>query len=162
MVVMGRVTAPFAVKGWIRVQPFTQAPDGLLAFGQWWLGSGADWTRYQVEEAAVHGRSVIAKLSGCDDREMAMALRGLEIALPRDELPPSAEGEYYWADLQGLRVSNLQAEVLGRVVELLETGANQVLVVQGDRERLIPFVDGVVAEVDLARGEIVVDWGADF
>lgn len=159
---MGRVAAPFAVNGWIKVQPFTQAPDGLLAFEQWWLGSGNDWARYDVEQAAVHGRSVIAKLCGCDDRETATTLRGLEVAVPRGALPPNAEGEYYWADLQGLRVSNLQGEALGRVVELLETGANQVLVVGGDRERLIPFVDGVVAEVDVARGEIVVDWGADF
>jgi 16S rRNA processing protein RimM len=89
-------------------------------------------------------------------------LRGREVAVPRAELPRNEEGEYYWTDLEGLRVGNLQGEALGVVTGLLETGASQVLVVQSERERLIPFVSAVVKSVDLARGELVVDWGADF
>jgi len=162
MVVMARIVAPFGVNGWIKVQPFTQAPDGLLGFEDWWLGRENAWHRREVDQAAVHGQAVVAKLRECEDREAAARLRGLEIAVPRSVLPESGDGEYYWADLQGMRVKNVQGEDFGRVARLLETGANDVLVVQGDRERLIPFVAGIVAGVDIARGEIVVDWGADF
>jgi 16S rRNA processing protein RimM len=162
MVVMGRVVAPFAVKGWIRVQPFTQLPGGLLDYPVWWLGREGGWTRRALEEGAVHGKSIVAKLTGCDEREAAAAMQGLEVAVPRSQLPQRQPGEYYWADLLGLAVRNLQNQALGRVEGMLETGANQVLVVHGDRERLIPFVAAFVVAVDLAQGEIVVDWGLDF
>jgi 16S rRNA processing protein RimM len=162
MVVMGRVVAPFAVKGWIRVQPFTQLPAGLLDYPVWWLGRDGAWIERALQEGAVHGKSVVAKLAGCDEREAAAALQGLEVAVPREQLPRSQPGEYYWSDLLGLEVRNLQEQTLGRVERLLESGANQVLVVQGDRERLIPYVAAIVVAVDLAQREIVVDWGLDF
>jgi 16S rRNA processing protein RimM len=104
----------------------------------------------------------VAKLAGCDEREAAAAIRGQHVAVPRSQLPQSQPGEYYWADLLGLAVRNLQNQALGRVERLLETGANQVLVVRGDRERLIPVVAAFVVTVDLAQGEIVVDWERDF
>ena len=162
MLVMGRVVAPFAVKGWIKVQPFTEMPAGLLEYPVWWLGRDGKWVERALQEGAVHGKTVVAKLAGCDEREAAAALQGLEVAVPREQLPGSQVGEYYWADLLGLEVHNLQGESMGRVDRLLETGANQVLVVHGDRERLIPYVAAVVVAVDLAKGEIVVDWGLDF
>ena len=162
MVVMGRVVAPFAVKGWIRVQPFTQRPASLLDYPVWWLGPQDDLTPWTLGEGAVHGKALVARLAGCSTREAAAAMQGLEVAVPRSQLPQSEPGEYYWSDLLGLAVRNLQYETLGRVERLLETGANQVLVVRGDRERLIPFVPARVVAVDLAQGEIVVDWGLDF
>jgi 16S rRNA processing protein RimM len=162
MIVMGRVAAPFAVSGWVRIQVFTERPDGLLAYRDWWLRRDGQWRQAMVEEAAVHGRVVVAKLKGCDDREAAAALRGCEVAVPRAALPRNAEGEYYWADLEGLRVCNLQHQELGYIAGLIDTGANRVLVVRGERERLIPFVGAVVQSVDLARGEVAVDWGADW
>ena len=162
MLVMGRVAAPFAVSGWVKVQVFTERADGLLGYRRWWLRRDGRWQEMQVEEAAVHGRVVIARLEGCADREAAAALRGSDIAVPRAVLPRSGEGEYYWADLEGLRVRNQGGEDLGRVSGLLDSGGNQVLVVRGERERLIPFVSAVVKSVDLARGDIVVDWGADW
>jgi 16S rRNA processing protein RimM len=162
MVVMARVAGPFAVKGWIKLQVFTERADGLLDYPVWWIARDGNWQPLQLEQGAVHGTALVAKLKGIDDREQALALRGREVAVPRAELPRNEEGEYYWADLEGLRVSNLEGEALGVVTGLLETGANQVLVVQGERERLIPVVSAVVKSVDLAQGELVVDWGADF
>lgn len=162
MVVMGRVAGAHAVRGWVKVQAFTQQPGGLLAYRIWWLGRAGEWRPVELEDASVHGRSVLAKLAGCDDREGAAALRGLEVAVPRDSLPEGEAEEYYWADLQGLRVRNQEGAELGVATGLLETGANQVLVVQAERERLIPFVEAVVKSVDLAQGSIVVDWGVDF
>ncbi|HEY7760023.1 MAG TPA: ribosome maturation factor RimM [Burkholderiales bacterium] len=162
MIIMGRVAAPFAVSGWVRIQVFTERPDGLLGYRDWWLRRDGQWRQATVEEAAVHGRVMVAKLKGSDDREAAAALRGSEVAVPRAVLPRNAEGEYYWADLEGLRVHNLQDQELGRIAGVIDTGANQVLVVRGERERLIPFVGAVVQSVDLARGEVTVDWGADW
>jgi 16S rRNA processing protein RimM len=162
MLVMGRVTGPFAVSGWVKLQVFTERVDGLLDYPVWWIGQQGDWQQFEVEQGAAHGGSLLAKLKGVQDREQAAALRGREVAVPREALPGSAEGEYYWADLAGLRVANLEGEALGVVTGLLETGANQVLVVHGERERLIPFVAAVVKSVDVARGALVVDWGADF
>jgi 16S rRNA processing protein RimM len=162
MVVMGRVVGPFGLKGWLKVQVFTESPGGLLDHSSWWLGHNGKWDQRQVEESAEHGGVVVVKLVGCDEREVAAALKGWEVAVPRSALPATGEGEYYWSDLLGLRVTNVRSEELGRVRTLLETGANQVLVVDGERERLIPFVSAVVVSVDLARGELVVDWEADF
>jgi 16S rRNA processing protein RimM len=162
MVVMGRVGAPFGIKGWLKVQPFTQAVDGLLEHPAWWLGREGRWGKSKVESGAVHGRSLIAKLEGCDDRKAAARLKGLDVAIPRCELPANATGEYYWSDLIDLQVVNLQGVGLGRVVRLIETGATPVLVVQGTGEQLIPFAQPVIISVDIAGGSLTVDWGADF
>jgi 16S rRNA processing protein RimM len=105
----------------------------------------------------------VAQLEGIDDREAAGELVRHEIAVPRSELPPAEPGEFYWVDLIGLEVETLEGVVLGRVVDLVETGANDVLVVQGDRERLLPFVQGqCVRSIDLDSGRMTVDWDPDF
>jgi 16S rRNA processing protein RimM len=166
MVVMGRVTAPHGVLGWVRVQAFTEARDGLAEYPVWWLRGSDGWVRWKVEAVARHSQGLAAKLEGCDDRDAAEELAKLDIAVPRDALPETGAEEYYWADLIGLEVLNVQGEPLGTVVNLIATGANDVLVVQGDRERLIPFIASVVIEVDKgdgqARGRLIVDWGLDY
>ncbi len=162
MVVMGRVAGAFGIKGWVRIQPFTQTVDGLLDYPTWWVGKDASWTEMPVEDATAHGRSVIAKLHGIEEREAAANLRDFQIAVPRSELPPKADGEFYWTELIGLEVRNLEGDGLGKVTQLLETGAQQVLVVFGERERLIPFIAPILVSVDLAGGSLVVDWGTDF
>ena len=162
MVVMGHVTAPFGVRGWIKVRPYTETLDSLLDYPVWWLGKNDEWREYAVLEADVHGKGLVARLDGCDAREAAEALQGSQVALPREQLPEAEENEYYWSDLVGLNVANAQGVELGQVSELLETGANDVLVVKGDRERLIPFVDPIVLEVDVAKRLIRVDWDADY
>ena len=159
---MGRILAPFGVKGWIKVQPNTAAIQNLLGYGTWWVGDEGDRREIAVAEAKVQGNAVVARLEGCADRDAAAALRGKQVAVPRAALPAAMSGEYYWADLIGLAVVNTAAQDLGRVAGLLQTGANDVLVVQGERERLIPFIATVVREVDAGAGVIRVDWGADF
>lgn len=159
---MGRIVAPYGVQGWVKIQPFTETLDSLFDYEHWWINEAAGWREGEVEEARVHGKVLVAKFSGCDGREAALALRGKDIAVSRDELPPAGDGEYYWSDLIGLNVRNLQQENLGQVKEVFATGANDVLVVQSDRERLIPFTSQVVQEVDLTTGLILVDWDADF
>jgi len=162
MVVMGRVSAPHGVKGWIKVQPFTREIDGLLGYPLWWLGKDGEWRQHLIAESAVHGSLVLARLEGCTDREAATALKGAEVAIPRHLLPESGEGEYYWSDLLGIEVVNRRGEHLGRVAKVLETGANNVLVLEGEQELLVPFVDSVILSVDLAGRRLSVDWELDY
>ena len=159
---MGRILAPYGVRGWINVAPQTESPDGLLSYRTWWLATGNEWQPYRLLEGRVHGSGLVARLAGIEDRDQAARLRGARIAVPRSELPPAPAGEYYWADLIGMRVVNREGAALGQVAEVFETGANDVLVVRGERERLIPFVAPVVLDVDVAAGLLTLDWGVDY
>lgn len=162
MVEMGRIEAPFGVRGWVRARAFTQDREGLLRYREWWLGGDEGWKSYQVAEGRMHGKGIVARLKGSTDRETAGKFRGMNIAVPRSQLPETRSGEYYWADLVGLSVVNLREERLGKVAALMQTGANDVLVVKGDRERLIPCISSAVKRVDLAAGRVVVDWELDY
>lgn len=159
---MGRIAAPFGVKGWVKIQPYRTSGEGLLACREWWLKCKEEWQARAVVEARRQGSMLVAKLEGCDDREAAAEIRGGELGIPRAAFPPTDRGEYYWVDLIGLKVANERHEVLGVVTRVLETGANDVLVLEGERERLIPFVGEVVKRVDLEGGVIVVNWDADY
>lgn len=159
---MGHISVPFGVRGWVKVHAYTESSDGLLDYPVWWLGKNGHWREVKVLDSEVHHKSLAVHFAGSDDREAAIALRGSEIAVPRDALPAPAENEYYWSDLVGLSVFNAEQQNLGKVSELLETGVNDVLVVQGERERLIPFVPQVVLEVDVAAGSIRVEWELDW
>jgi 16S rRNA processing protein RimM len=116
-----------------------------------------------VAEGRPHGKTIIARLQGMTDRDQAARVIGAEIAVQRDQLPVLKPGEYYWADLIGMKVQLADGRSLGEVEAMMETGANDVLVVKGDRQRLIPFIRGqVVREVDMDKGLIQVDWDPDF
>jgi 16S rRNA processing protein RimM len=163
LITLGRVIGPWGVKGWIKVIPYADTPADLCGLTPWWLRRAGGWREFEVAEARPHGASVIARLAGCDDRDAAAALKGSEIAVPRDMLPAPGTDAFYWADLIGLKVVNLQGEVLGEVTGLVATGANDVLrVAVGESERLVPYAAHVIREVDLRRGEIRVDWGLDW
>ncbi len=159
---MGRVVAPYAIKGWIKLQTFTEDLDGLLDYPVWRLGRNGNWREYRLLDGKVHGQYLLAGLEGVNDRDASEALQGMEVAVLREEMPEADEDEYYWDELVGLEVTNIQGEALGRVVGLLETGAHDVLQVQGERMRLIPFVEVYIQSVDVAAGKIVVDWGLDW
>lgn len=168
MIVMGRIVAPYGIFGWVKVQPETESLDGLLDYPIWWLGREegarkAPWQQFIVESAKIHTNTLLVKLQGISDRTAALALKGQHIAIPREELPQLEEGEFYHADLIGLEVVNQQQVDFGKVIDVMQTGANDVLVVkQGGRERLIPFIDQAVLDVDLANMRISVDWDAEF
>jgi len=179
MVVMGRVVAPYGVFGWLKVVPDTEAFDGLFDYDTWWLGKGDDWREMVVETAKTHNDVLVVKLKGIDDRDAALACKGKQIAVPREQLPEAEENEYYWSDLIGLRVKNKQDVDFGLIVDVFETGANDVIAVRADavkqetivdkavakekpQERLLPFIDAVVLEVDIASKTMLVDWDADF
>lgn len=159
---MGRILGPYGVRGWVKLRTFTETIDSLVDYPSWLVAEGDGWNSVEIEDTQVHAGHLVAKLHGVQDRDQALGLSGRDVAVPREALPPAQEGEFYWADLIGLDVVNQQGEVLGTVEDLLETGANDVLVVQGDRQRLLPYVQQVVLGVDLAQKRIRVDWGLDY
>jgi len=159
---MGRVMAPFGVKGWMKIQSFAAEPGTLPTHSSWWLHLRDGWREFSVEEGRVHGAGVVAKLEGFETPEAVAALGRVDVAVPRDRLPPARDGEYYWFDLVGLQVENLAGESLGTVAAVMNNGAQSVLEVEGDRVRLIPFVDPILRRVDLGAGVIMVDWGSDY
>jgi 16S rRNA processing protein RimM len=159
---MGRIAAPFGVKGWVKVQPFSEDPGTLMDFESWRVGRGEQQKHLNVETCQDHGNALVAKLAGIDDRDAAFALRGQEISVAKSSLPPPAEGEYFWSDLIGLNAVNREGVALGKVDSLMETGAHDLLVVKGEREYLIPFIAQFVGAVDIAAGRIEVDWGMDY
>ncbi len=161
---MGRIVAPYGLKGWVRVEPYSAVPDGLSAYPSWWVGRGGDWREMKVAQSVLqHGDSLVARFEGCVERDAALVLKGSEVAVPREALPQNADNEFYWADVVGLQVVNVKDEVLGAVAELFENGAHPVMrVVAGERERLLPFVEQVVRQVDMAQGRILVEWELDW
>jgi 16S rRNA processing protein RimM len=161
-IVMGRIAAPFGIKGWVKVQAFSEDPSTLMDFESWRVGRGAEHKLYTVEAIQDHSNTLVAKLAGIDDRDAAYALRGQEISVARSDLPPPEENEYYWSDLIGLTAVNREGIELGKVDSLMETGAHDVLVIKGKREHLIPFVAQFVGKVDMAGRQIEVDWGEDY
>jgi 16S rRNA processing protein RimM len=158
LIAMGRVAGSYGVRGWVKVAPDDGAEEGLTGAGEWWIGADA----FKVGAARIHGATVVGKLAGIETREQARGLKGRTVAVRRDALPQPEEGKYYLADLVGLEVGNEQGQVLGVVTRTYSNGAHDVIEVAGDRTRLIPWVSAVVKEVDLPKGRILVEWGADW
>jgi 16S rRNA processing protein RimM len=160
---MGRIAAPFGVKGWMKVAPLTETVRSLLDYPVWWVERDGEWQTHEIAAAKVQSpNAVIVRLAGCEDRDTAARFRGRRIAVARSQLPRTGPNEYYWADLIGLAVVNGEAHELGRITGVLRTGANDVLVVEAERERMVPFIAEVIREVDLAAGVVRVEWGADY
>ncbi len=158
---MGRVGAPYGVRGWFRVQHYTEALDGLAAYPLWGVGRSPDYRRYRLLDWRIHGGALVAQLEGVEDRGLAESLRGQDIVVPREAMPPAAENEFYWADLIGLEVVNLKGALLGRIHDMLDMGApHPVMVVQGETrvQTLIPFVEKFILKVDLESRRVSVDW----
>lgn len=164
MVIMGRVAAAHGIRGWIKIQPYTEYLDSLTDYASWWIGpEQGPWREVAVQQCEVHNKTLAALLPDCPDRNAAEKLKGLLIAVPRSSLPQQPDDEYYWSDLIGMTVANEAGAVLGTVANLLETGANQVLSVKGDSgEILIPFVASAIKQVDVKNKTIRVDWSADY
>ncbi len=161
-VILGRITGIFGVRGWVKVFSYTEPREAVLDYGRWLLSKDGGWREAKLAEGKRHGKTVIARIEGVNDRDEAETLIGIDIGVPREELPEAEAGQYYWADLEGLEVVRRDGSRVGTVAELLETGANDVMVVRGEREILIPFVmDRVIVDVDLAEGVITVDWDWD-
>lgn len=172
LVNVGRITAVFGIKGWVKVHSYTEPQENLFEYHPWFLKTAHGIKQVEIDDARPHGDAFVAHIVGVDDRNLALEYTAVDIAIERDQLADLDEGEYYWDQLHGLAVYtqfNGEHRRLGVVAKLFETGANDVLVVQGDaqsidqRERLVPYVPGqFVLSVDLESREIVVDWDPEF
>lgn len=164
-VLVGRIVGLYGVQGWLKIESWTEPRTRIFDYQPWLLTAAPG---EEVEVGGIKGRpqgkGLICYLPDVDDRDKAAALVGRDIYVTRAQLPPPARDEYYWVDLEGLEVVTTQGAVLGRISHLFATGANDVMVVRdGERERLIPFVQGMyVHSVDLSGGRMVVDWDPDF
>jgi 16S rRNA processing protein RimM len=160
-VVLGRVGAPFGVQGWLKVHSYTEPLEGITGYPVWELHRGASLGRRAVLEWKRAGSGVAVRLEGVDSRDAAQALNGAEVRVERAELPPTAPGEYYWHDLIGLDAYSLAGVPLGRVAGILDMPAHPVLLLEGDRERLVPLVKERLAGVDIGAGRLTLDWHPD-
>ena len=163
-VTLGRISGVHGIQGWVRVHSDTSPRENIVTYSPWHLVREGRREVWKVKSGRRQGKFVVAKLAGCNDRNAAEELIGALIRVPRSALPEvTAPGEYYWADLVGLRVQTIGGVELGRIDQLFETGSNDVIVVRGDRERLIPYIwEQVVREVDLEAGVMRVDWDPEF
>ncbi len=164
-ITLGRISGVYGVKGWVRIYSHTAPKENILEYTPWQVCRKGQWKTMKPVSGRAQGKGLVARLEGIDNREDARDLIGATIAIERNQLARPDEDEYYWADLTGCDVVNLDGIELGKVVHLIETGANDVLVVRGEdnRERLIPFTQGqAVRRVDIEAKRIDVDWDPDF
>ncbi len=165
LVPVGHVTGAYGVAGWIKIRPYSAEAEALLQARSWWLDK-PDLHDVQVLQVRRHGADVVALLMGMAGRDAAEAQKGAVVQIRRSHFPALAEGEYYWSDLIGLEVENLQQQALGRVTDLMDNGAHPILRVApaaaGAPELLIPFVAQFIIAVDQAVKKITVDWGLDY
>jgi len=160
---VGRIAGLCGVSGWVKIFSYTEPRENIVQYSPWWLLRAGSEELRAVAEGRRHGNAVIARLQGVEDRDAAAELVGTEIEVEDAQLEPLPPDEFYWAQLQGLEVVELQGRSLGRIDHLLRTGAHDVLVIEGERQRLIPFVRGaVVKDIDLDARVMRVDWAPDY
>lgn len=170
LVLVGHVTGAYGINGWIRIQPYSTEANALLSVKTWWI-SKPEMHDIDIMQSKDHGDGVVARVVGIADRDAAEALKGAVVSIPRSKFPPLSDNEFYWVDLVGLSVENLQGEVIGVVADLMDNGAHAILRVQPEStdptakkppEKLIPYVEQFVHQVSLADKKIIVDWGVDY
>ncbi len=163
LLVMGRLGRPHGVRGYLKVISFTSPPEQLFSYPNWYVGHDNQWTPFDTHKLALNSEGMLVKLPHCVDREQAKLCTGQDIAIPRELLPILPVGQYYWSDLVGLSVINQDGINLGVVSHLFETGSNDVLVIKGEKEHLIPYLPGdYVLGVDLEKKLIHVQWDTNF
>ena len=160
-VVLGRVGAPHGVQGWVKVFSYTEPPEGITDYPAWDVVQGTEVRRMTVLDSKRAGQGIAVQFAGIETREAAQMLSGAEVRVSRSELPEPKPGEYYWHDLVGLLATNREGHALGQVVEILELPAHPVIVLKGERERLVPLVPERLVAVDLAAGQVTLDWHPD-
>ena len=163
---VGQIQGVFGIKGWLKIFSHCRPKEQILEYLNWQLSAPKGNETFELQEGKIHGSGIIAKLKNVDDRTYAETLKGADIWVAKDELQNLSEGEFYWFQLEGLNVVSIDGELFGQVKRLMETGANDVLVVHdplNQSEILIPYVrEQVIKRVDLDRKTITVDWYKDY
>jgi len=163
ILLLGKISGVFGVKGWVKIFSHTSPIQQIVSYSPLYLRYKSGWQAIEVVKGQKQGKAVVAQLEGIDDRDQAFALIGTEIGIRQDQLPTLQSGSYYWSELQGLTVVNQQQIELGCVDWLFSTGSNDVLVVKGEKEHMVPWIEeSVIIAVDQEKKQILVDWDADF
>lgn len=161
-ITVGKIGSTYGIKGWLKIHTYTEFSASILQYQPWYISNpNGSWTPIKVEDSRLHNNSVVAKLEGLNTPEGARLLTGRYIAIKREQLPELNQDEYYWSDLEGLTVIDQHGVTLGTVIYLMETGSNDVIVIEDSqkKEHAIPFLrDSVIRHVDLEKREIHVDW----
>lgn len=166
--IVGKIGAPYGVKGWVKITSYTDNIEGIFDYQPWFVGN--DGKECQIDHWRTHNKGVVAKLVGVETRDEAEAIKNLEISIKAEQLPQLADDEFYWRELVGMKVVTEQGYDLGVVKELFETGANDVMLVKanandafGQKERMLPYLyDQVIKEVNKESGTITVEWDPGF
>ena len=161
-IIIGTFGKTFGVWGWIKINSLTSPKRNILDFKPWLIQKNNSWEEIHFEDSRERPDNIIVKLPNCNSPEEAQNFTNVKIAIWQKQLPKLQANEYYWTDLIGLKVINLQEVELGVVQDLMATGANDVLIVIGDRKRLIPYISNIILNVDLAEKIIRIDWEQDF
>lgn len=161
-IVLGKFGAAYGVRGWLHLISYTDPIKNIFDHPQWRVKHRGQWVTLEVEDGKAHNKGLIVKIRGIDDRELAREYTNDEITILSENLPKLSEEEHYWKDLIGMTVVTKEKINLGVVKELLATGSNDVFVVMGERERLIPYTNDVIINIDKHQNEITVDWDPEF
>jgi len=170
LILVGKIGAPYGIKGWFKITTYTEVPEGIFDYSPWFITLGGQQQTVKVAEWRRHNKGLIAKIQGVDSRDEAEAWLHGEIFVSANQLPELSDDEFYWRDLTGMMVKTDKGYDLGKVSSLMETGSNDVLVVDanhndafGKTERLIPFIqDDVIIDVSKEQNTITVDWDPGF
>lgn len=162
IVTLGKIAGVFGVKGWVKVQSFTDPPENIFGYATWRLGRSGEWQPVELEQGRLTGKGTLAKLTGVDTPEQARLYVGTQVGVLRSEMPALGPGEYYWSDLEGLEARSPGGAVLGRVDHFRTAPTCNIVVVRGEREHWIPLVKGRLLKVDLESGYAVFDWEPDW
>lgn len=161
-IILGRFGAAYGVRGWLHLISFTHPIDNILEHKEWQVKHGNNWVTLHLEKGQIHGKGLVVKIKEINDRELAREYTNDTIAIFRENLPSLSDNEYYWEDLIGTSVITEKGIKLGTVKSLMATGANDVIVVSGDKEILIPYINSVIVTIDLEKKEIIVNWDLEF
>ena len=162
-VVMGKVVGSFGINGWLKIKSFSEKIELLGKYENWYFSQDEkNWAEKKIEQFKINLNKISVKIYGINDRTAADGYKGYLIGIPRQSLPELANNEFYWNDLIGFEVVTLSDVLLGKLETFIETGANDVMVVEGDKQRLLPYVPSVVKKVDVKQQQIIVDWDENF
>lgn len=162
-IVIGKFAAPFSVRGWIKLHSYTDPITNLLNYSPLYVERHNNWQPLKIVEGKTHGDYLVVKIEGFDDRDEVRQFTNCLIGVDREALPKLPEDEFYWEDLVGLEVENLEGVHFGKITQMLATGSNDIMQVeQKDKRRMIPYTNDAVKKVDLKAKKVIVDWDPDF
>ncbi|WP_369152919.1 ribosome maturation factor RimM [Candidatus Thiodubiliella endoseptemdiera] len=159
---VGTINGLFGVQGWVKIFSHTEPRKNILTYKPWHIEIGGQWQTLEFINGREQGKTIVAKIKDIDNREQARAMIGIDVYIEKSQLPKLKKGEHYWKDLIGLEVVNQSNFVLGKVQNLMDTGANHVLIVQGEKEHWVPYIEPFLCEVNIEKQQILVDWDEDF